>query len=116
MTIWRSVQRNTKITREIMRKALRLTPQHKEARLLFARSNMTTQWDKGPEKGADHVLKTQLRRRFANELDRVWELRKTGIGVRFKQNGLIGISRSAANTSSSLSERCAAAFSDVPAR
>ncbi|RCN39002.1 hypothetical protein ANCCAN_15095 [Ancylostoma caninum] len=46
MTIWRSVQRNTKITREIMRKALRLTPQHKEAHLLFARSNMTTQWDK----------------------------------------------------------------------
>ncbi|RCN36896.1 transposase [Ancylostoma caninum] len=48
MTIWRSVRRNTNITREIMRKAPGLTPQHKEARLLFARSNMTTQWDKVP--------------------------------------------------------------------
>ncbi|EYC12067.1 hypothetical protein Y032_0048g1593 [Ancylostoma ceylanicum] len=46
MTIWRSVRGNSNITREVMRKAPRLTPQHKEARLMFARNNMTTQWDK----------------------------------------------------------------------
>ncbi|RCN28152.1 hypothetical protein ANCCAN_26110 [Ancylostoma caninum] len=46
MTIWRSVRGNCNITIEVMRKAPRLTSEHREARLLFARNNVATQWDK----------------------------------------------------------------------
>ncbi|CAD7078657.1 unnamed protein product [Hermetia illucens] len=44
-TIWREINRNPNLVREKMRKAPRLQQHHKDARLEFARNNMSRHWD-----------------------------------------------------------------------
>ncbi|RCN33912.1 transposase, partial [Ancylostoma caninum] len=44
-TVWRALPRSEYIVREIMKKAPRLTPLHKAARLEFVRRNITTDWN-----------------------------------------------------------------------
>ncbi|KIH59436.1 transposase [Ancylostoma duodenale] len=44
-TVWTALHRSEHIVREIMKKAPRLTPLHKAARLDFVRRNMTTDWN-----------------------------------------------------------------------
>ncbi|CAD7082823.1 unnamed protein product [Hermetia illucens] len=44
-TIWREINRNPNLVREKMRKAPRLQQHHKDARVEFARNNMSRHWD-----------------------------------------------------------------------
>ncbi|CAO4387980.1 unnamed protein product [Caenorhabditis nigoni] len=45
-TVWRAIKEDKNIVREVMRPAPSLTDDHKKRRLAFARTNMSTDWNK----------------------------------------------------------------------